>query len=66
MKRSANGIIIDPVTLPPDATVAPRDETDGAVKRVRRADREGRPAGGHSHAPRPAVPGDITTCRSAK
>ena len=39
VKRSANGIIVDPVTLPPDASVATAHADDGAAKCQRRADR---------------------------
>ena len=35
VKRSANGIIVDPVTLPPDASVATRPRDDGAVRTSR-------------------------------
>ena len=40
VKRSANGIIPDPVTLPPDATVCPRPRGDGPAPRLRRADHD--------------------------
>ena len=58
VKRSANGIIVDPVTLPPDATVAHAREVmdqyhvSGVPITTGRA-----PAGWHHHPPRPAVPG---------
>ena len=42
VKRSANGIIFDPVTLPPDATHRPGPRGDAAVQRFRRADHAGR------------------------
>ena len=67
VKRSANGIIVDPVTLPPEASVATAHETMMRSEGQRHSDhRERRPAGGHHHAPRPAVSRDITTFRSAK
>ena len=34
VKRSANGIIVDPVTLPPDASVAPGPRDDGPAQRL--------------------------------
>ena len=54
VKRSANGIIMDPVTLPPDASVATARATMEQAKVSGHSDRERREAGGHSHAPRPA------------
>ena len=55
VKRSANGIIFDPVTLPPDAMSATAArETMQQVERVGRSDRERGSARGHHHAPRPA------------
>ena len=57
VKRSANGIIFNPATLPPDATRRPRPGDHGPVQRLRPADHRGRrPAGGHHHPPRPALP----------
>ena len=55
VKRSANGIIVDPVTLPPDASVATAHETmqQSNVSGVPIV--EERQAGGHHHPPRPAV-----------
>ena len=38
VKRSANGIIVDPVTLPPDATRGTGARDDGSAQRLRRAD----------------------------
>ena len=38
VKRSANGIIFDPVTLPPDATRGQGPRDDGSAQRLRRAD----------------------------
>ena len=55
VKRSANGIIVDPVTLPPDASVATAHETMQQLEGQRHSDREERQAGGHHHPPRPAV-----------
>ena len=57
VKRSANGIIFDPVTLPPDATVARAREVmeQYNVSGVPITDRR-QAAGGHSHPPRSAVP----------
>ena len=56
VKRSANGIIFDPVTLPPDATVGQGPRGDAAVQRLRRADHGRTQAGRDHHPPRPAVP----------
>ena len=56
VKRSANGIITDPVTLPPDATVGQAREVmdQHNVSGVPITDRGGQ-AGGHPHPPRSAV-----------
>ena len=43
VKRSANGIITDPVTLPPDATRGPSSRGDGPAQRLA-ACRSPRPA----------------------
>ena len=66
VKRSANGIIVDPVTLPPDASVATAHETmvQSKVSGIPIVQR--RQAGGHHHAPRPAFSRTITTFRSPK
>ena len=59
VKRSANGIIIDPVTLPPVGHGGPGPRRDGSAQHLRRADHRGRPpARRHHHPPRPAVPGE--------
>ena len=55
VKRSANGIIVDPVTLPPDASVATAHETMQQSKVSGIPIVEERPAGGHHHPPRPAI-----------
>ncbi len=67
VKRSANGIITDPVTLPPDATVGRAREImdQHNVSGVPITDR-GRPAGGHHHPPRPAVPRRYAACKSPR
>ena len=64
VKRSANGIIADPVTLPPDATVGRAREVmdQHNVSGVPITDRR-RPAGGHPHPPRPAVSRRTATCK---
>ena len=57
VKRSANGIIIDPVTLPPDATVGrAREVMDQHNVSGVPITTAGTPAGGHHHPPRPAIP----------
>ena len=65
VKRSANGIIVDPVTLPPDAPVARAREVmeQHNVSGVPITEAR-RPLGGHSDPPRPAVSREQTTCRS--
>ena len=57
VKRSENGIIVDPITLPPDATGrrGPRDHGAGTTSRACRSPSTGR-ARGHPHPPRPPVP----------
>ena len=56
VKRSEAGMIVEPVTLPPDALVARRARADGALQDLRRADhRRGRRARRHPHEPRPAL-----------
>ena len=67
VKRSANGIIFNPATLPPDATVGPRPGDHGPVQRLRPADYHGRrPSGGHYHPPRPPLPRRTGTCPSPR
>ena len=62
VKRSANGIITDPVTLPPDATVARAREVMDQHQRLGRADhRRAAPASWHHHPPRSAVFGSWRT-----
>ena len=56
VKRSANGIIDDPVTLPPTATVAAAREMMEKTQCKRRAYRPGRwPSRGHFDSARPAI-----------
>ena len=51
VKRSANGIILNPATLPPDATLARRGN-HGPVQRLRAAHHPARrPPGRHPHPP---------------
>ena len=56
VKRSQSGMIVDPVTLPPDAPVDVGPGDHGEVPHLRRADhRPRRPARGHPHQPRPPL-----------
>ena len=49
-------MIVEPVTLPPDALVADALDADGALPHLRRADhRRRRPARRHPHEPRPPL-----------
>ena len=57
VKRSENGIITDPITLPPDETVGTARKHHGAAPHQRRADHRQRLPEGHPHPPRPALPG---------
>ena len=57
VKRSENGIITDPITLPPDETVGNAAPHHGAAQDQRRADHRQRLSQGHSHPPRLAFPG---------
>ena len=60
VKRSANGIIFNPATLPPDATVGRAREIMNQYNVSGPADhRARRPAGGHHHPPRPALSGKL-------
>ena len=66
VKRSESGMIVEPVTLRPDAPVARRLDADGALPHLRRADhRRGRQAGRHPHQPRHPLRGRTWTSRSA-
>ena len=57
VKRSESGMIVDPVTLGPDAPRRRRPRADGPLQHLRRPDhRRGRPPGRHPHQPRPALP----------
>ena len=56
VKRSENGIITDPITLPPDETVGTARRDHGAAQDQRRADHRQRLPQGHPHPPRPALP----------
>ena len=55
VKRSANGIIFDPVTLPPDATVGRAREVMEQHNVSGVPITAGAAAGGHHHPPRSAV-----------
>ena len=66
VKRSENGIIVDPITLPPDATVGQAREIMERAQHLGRADHRQRQAPGHPHPPRPPVPGVATTCGSRR
>ena len=66
VKRSENGIITDPITLPPDETVGTRPADHGAAQHQRRADHRQRLPQGHPHPPRPAVPRPTTTSSIAE
>ncbi len=57
VKRSANGIIFNPATLQPDATLAHAREIMNQYNVSGPANHLGRwPAGGHYHPPRPPLP----------
>ena len=56
VKRSENGIITDPITLPPDETVGTARTHHGAAQHQRRAHHGQRLPQGHPHPPRPALP----------
>ena len=66
VKRSENGIITDPITLPPDETV-------GTARRIMEQHKisgvpitvNGYPQG-HPHPPRPALPAPTTTSASPR
>ena len=56
VKRSEAGMIVEPVTLAPDALVSDALDADGALPHLRRADhRRRRQARRHPHEPRPAL-----------
>ena len=56
VKRSEAGMIVEPVTLPPDAPVAERARADGALQDLRRADHGRRRAPGRDpDEPRPPL-----------
>ena len=66
VKRSANGIIRNPATLPPDATLArAREIMDQYNVSGLPITRAGRAAGRHPHPPRPAIPGGLAASPSA-
>ncbi len=67
VKRSANGIIVDPVTLPPDGHGRPGPRGDGAAQRLRRADHRATARSWSASSPA-AICGfsRTTTCRSAR
>ena len=56
VKRSENGIIVDPITLPPDATVGEARKIMSGAQHLRRAHHRQRLPAGHPHPPRPALP----------
>ena len=59
VKRSANGIIFNPATLPPEATLA-RAGNHEPVQRLRAAHHPARrPPRRHPHPPRHAIPGRL-------
>jgi IMP dehydrogenase/GMP reductase len=45
VKRSENGVIVDPITLPPTATIAHGPAGDARVQRQRDSDRRGGESG---------------------
>ena len=56
VKRSANGIIRNPATLPPDATLSRAREIMDQYNVSGCPSPAGRPAGRHPHPPRPPLP----------
>ena len=56
VKRSENGIIVDPITLPPTATVGEAREIMRRAQHLGRADHRRRQAPRHPHPPRPPLP----------
>ena len=56
VKRSENGIIVDPITLPPDATVGEARQDHERAQHLGRADHRRRLSAGHPHPPRPPLP----------
>ena len=56
VKRSENGIIVDPITLPPDETVGQRAEHHGRAQHLGRADHRQRLPARHPHPSRSALP----------
>ncbi len=56
VKRSANGVILDPVTLPPAATIREGARDHGALQHLRPADRRGQDGGRDPDAPRLPLP----------
>ena len=58
VKRSEAGMIVEPVTLPPDAPVAAALSDHGDLPDLRRpGHRRGRTPGRHPHEPRPSLRG---------
>ena len=57
VKRSENGVIVNPFFLSPDNLVKEADEIMGQVQDLRRAHLPGRGSGGHHHQPGHAVYG---------
>ncbi len=55
VKRSESGMIVDPVTMSPDAKVSDALEDDAQVQNLRRAHHQERKTGRHSHQSRPAL-----------
>ena len=67
VKRSESGMIVEPVTLPPDALVSDALDADEHVPHQRRADhRRERRARRHPHEPRPALRGRRRRSRSPR
>ena len=65
VKRSENGVIVNPFFLSPEHIVRDADDLMGALQNLRRADLRKRQAGRHHHQPRPALHvGPISTRRS--
>ncbi len=56
VKRSENGIIVDPITLPPDAMVGEARKIMSGPQHLRRADHGRRLSAGNPHPSRPAFP----------
>ncbi len=55
VKRSESGMIVDPITIEPDAADLRRAGADEALPHLRRAGHQERQAGRHPDQPRPAL-----------